>query len=272
MHRLTDQPALDFLSRLFPGGLGDAELLAETCPDGWENSPLWVAFHPGPEKRYQEHCDFMENIARIQKSKPRPPVPTFEEFLASETSRSSFFNGPLEEWTELLGSCLWDVLSDNHDLVLANGERVNFGSFRMVSALIDQFLTGATLDDVWDCGDSMRFYMGTSFVSGRADLSPLYRLIFKRLRAHGCRWHYSFPQIYAMRFEKPEEVADYDPSKAFAAEEEKHMEAEEDRRRQEQLDANLTLSKQRAWDQAPPAIVQAYQEVFGEDPSGWPPV
>lgn len=31
MLRLTDQPALDSLSRLFPGGFGNAELLAEAC-------------------------------------------------------------------------------------------------------------------------------------------------------------------------------------------------------------------------------------------------
>jgi len=33
MSQLTGQQAMDFLSRLFPSGLGDAELLAEVCRD-----------------------------------------------------------------------------------------------------------------------------------------------------------------------------------------------------------------------------------------------
>jgi hypothetical protein len=272
MSQITGQPALDFLSRLFPSGIADAELLAEVCPEGWESSPLWLAFHPGPERRYEERCAFMKNMERIKRTaEPGPPVPTFEEFLADEKEGRCSLGGPLEEWTELLGDCLWDTISNNHDLILASGEQVNFGSFRMVSALIDGFISGETLGDAWDCGDCMRFYMGTSFVSGRTDLRPVYRLIFKRLQALGCRWCYSFPQIYAMRFQKPEEAGDYDPSKGFAAEEEKRKQGDEDKRFQEQLDADVAVSKRKAWDEAPPQIVQAYQEVFGEDPSGWPP-
>jgi hypothetical protein len=272
MSTLTDPQVLDFLSRLFPGGLGDAELLAEVCPDGWENSPQRLAFHPGPEKLYDEHCAFLKHWESLGLAKDPPkPIPTYEEYLARDEKGPQSLGGPLEEWTELLGDCLWDVLSNNHDVILANGERVHFGSFRMVSALIDQFITGEASDDSWDCGDCMRFYMGTSFVSGRTDLRPVYRLIFTQLGSLGCRWQYSFPQIYAIRFEKPEETGDYDASRAFAAEQERRKQEEEDRRFDERLAADVAESKRQAWDEAPPVVVQAYQEVFGEDPSGWPP-
>lgn len=272
MSQLTDQQALDFLARLFPGGLGDLELLAEVCPDGWENSPLRLAFHPGPERLYDEHCAFMNNMKNFSRSpEPQELLPTYEEYLATEITGPPSLGGPLEEWTELLGDCLWDVISNNHDLILATGERVDFGSFRMVSALIDQFIIGETLSDAWDCGDSTRFYMGTSFVSGRTDLTPVYRLIFQRLRAVDCRWCYSFPQIYVTRFEKPEEAGDYDPSRGFAAEQERLKQEEEDMKLQDQLDADVVENKRQAWDKAPPEIVQAYQEVFSEDPVGWPP-
>ena len=198
-------------------------------------------------------------------------VPTYGEFLATEKVTTHSPVDPLEEWQELVGSCLWDVISDNHDLILDTGELVNFGSFRMVSALIDQFITSETLGDDWDFGDCMRFYMGTSFIQGRTDLRPVYRLIFKRLESLGCRWRYSFPRIYAIRFEKSGETCDYDPSRSFAAEEEKRKQDHGDKRFQEKLDADVAESKRQAWDKGPPEIIQAYQEVFGEDPSGWPP-
>jgi hypothetical protein len=202
---------------------------------------------------------------------PPKPVPTYEEYLAMDEKGPPSLGGPLEEWTELLGDCLWDVLSNNHDVILASEEQVDFGSFRTVSALIDEFVEGGTLGDAWACGDCMRFYMGTSMIGRRTDLGPIYRLIFNRLKLLGCRWSYSFPQIYALRFVKPDKTDDYDPSQSFAAEQERQKQEEEDRRLDERLAADVAKSKRRAWDEAPPVIVQAYQEVFGEDPSGWPP-
>jgi hypothetical protein len=272
MSRLTDQQALDFLARLFPGGLGDPVLLAGVCPEGWENSPLRLAFHPGPERLYEEHCAFLKNWESLGWAKDRPtPIPTYEEYLATKEDGPPSLGGSLGEWTELLGECLWDVISDNHDVILEDGERVNFGSFRMVSALIDQFVEGRASSDDWDRCDYLRFYMGTSFVGGRTDLGPMYRLIFQRLQSLGCRWHYAFPRIYAIRFEKPEELGDYDPSRGFAAEQDRVKQMKEDRQLQERLDADVAKSKRQAWDEAPPATVLAYQEIFGEDPPGWPP-
>jgi hypothetical protein len=39
---LSDQEAFAFLGNLFPGGLKDAVLIAELCPEGWEKSPLYA--------------------------------------------------------------------------------------------------------------------------------------------------------------------------------------------------------------------------------------
>ncbi len=272
MSTLTDPQVLEFLSRLFPGGLGDAELLVEICPQGWENSPLRLVFHPEPERRYEEHCGFLKNMARLlPATEAGKPVPTYEEFLADEKHDRRSLGGPLDEWTQLLGDCLWDLLANGHEVILASGERVNFGSFRTVSALIDEFIEGGPLSEDWDWGDSTRFYMGTSMIADRTDFRPVYRLIFNRLGSLGFRWYYSFPRIYAFRFEKPEEAVDYDVSTGFATEQERRKQEEEHRRFQEGLEADVAEAKRQAWDQAPPAVVQAYQEVFGEDPSGWPP-
>lgn len=276
MPTLTDKQALALLSRLFPAGLKDPELLAEVCPEGWEASPLRLAIHPTPEQRYEEHLRWLrspihEVIQRTEGTQPEPP-PTFEEFLATEDGSRPYGLPAEDEWPELLGDCLWDILSNNHKLVDRNGETVGFGSFRMVSGLIDDFLEDREVDETWRDGDSMRFYMGTSLIAKRTDLGPVYRLIFRRIRNLGYEWKYSFPRLHVVRFRKESPgPTDYDPSKAFAEEEKRRQEDEEDRKQREKLARDLAEAKNRALDGPPPAVVQAYHDVFGRDPHGWPP-
>jgi hypothetical protein len=122
----------------------------------------------------------------------------------------------------------------------------------------------------------MRFYMGTIWISARADLTPVYRMVFHRLQALGADWEYHFPELgivdlSALRqeMEKPEE---YSPSEAFAREQEERERKEElECFRKDLAEANEQARRQ-ALDRPPPATVRAYQEVFGRDPKGWPPV
>jgi hypothetical protein len=59
---LTDQEARTFLESLFPGGLKGPAVIAELCPEGWENSPLCACYHPPPEVRYKESLAFLPNV------------------------------------------------------------------------------------------------------------------------------------------------------------------------------------------------------------------
>jgi len=279
MPTLTDKQALDFLSRLFPGGLGDPGLLIELCPEGWDASPLRIAFHPTMEQRYEEHLSWLRSPIRTiskrlegNKDSTPAPIPTLEEFIAKQKPSTRAEMTADGELIELLGNCLWDILSDNHKPVTKEGEPVSFGSFRMVSSLIDEFIEGGPLSEDWGQGDHMRFYMGSTFVRNRTDLGTIYQMIFRRLQLLGYEWRYSFPRIYAVRFDKePLDPADYDPSKAFAEEEKRRAEDQAHLIEQEQINRELAEAKRQAWDHAPPAVVLAYQEVFGKDPHGWPP-
>jgi hypothetical protein len=38
-------------------------------------------------------------------------------------------------------------------------------------------------------------YMGTVMMAGRADLQPVYEMIFRRLKARGHDWVYRFPRL-----------------------------------------------------------------------------
>ena len=165
-------------------------------------------------------------------------------------------------------------------MIAADGRIVHLGSFRGSAGMISDFFEGVPgtaddADDGWDtrgCG-YMDFYMGTWCISRRADLGPVYRLIFRRLRAHGADWQYAFPQIYIIDF-GAREVDDgmaYDPSAAIQREAEQKARAEETARLQGQLDRDARSAKRRARIGPPPATVSAYQEVCGRFPRGWPP-
>jgi hypothetical protein len=281
--RLTDAELKAFFDRLFPLGFDGADLLAELAPEGWEKSPLLACFHPSPEQVFKEQLQVHRNLERLAESRrkrgpdtpklPPRPEPTLEEVRADWKDEPV---NVVDEVTELLGQCLWDVFSDNHDVIVPDGRIVDIGSFRGASAFLDEWMSGRSGATV--CGDEHRFYMGTIWISQRADLAPVYRLIFRRVKALGGDWQYQFPRLHlvdlsplrkALDQKKPE---DYSPSESFAEEQaERERQAELEKSRAE-WDEIYEQSRREAMDRPPPETVRAYQEVYGHDPKGWPPV
>jgi len=170
----------------------------------------------------------------------------------------------------------------------ADGRIVDLGSFRGSAATIAEFFqTGVAGDRDRESGDWTaflredydygRFYLGTLYVSGRADLSPVYQLIFERLKAAGGDWRYSHPRLGMVSF-RPSQAdvlrADpehYDPSAVLAAEQEDAAHEEETAALQRDLDESYARSIREARQCPPPFTVAAYQSVFGRFPEGWPP-
>lgn len=281
MAQLSDSEALAFLESLFPGGLKDPALIGELCPEGWEKSALFACYHPSPEVIYQEHLRFSRNLRSLSsrnKAKPgaaSPPgddktKPTFEKFLAKYTPDTAPLSPEalLQEPAELLALCLWDVFSDNHDVIAADGRIVHLGSFRGSAGVISDFFEG---DGHEECGWRDRdegyldFYMGTSWIAHRADLAPAYRLIFRRLKYHGADWAYVFPRMYAIDLGAAHtQIEGYDPSAALAREQEAC-------RLRKSLDQDVLAAKREARAKELPATVRAYQEIFRRFPKGWPP-
>jgi hypothetical protein len=178
------------------------------------------------------------------------------------------------EVTELVGLCLWGTFSDNHEVVAADGRLADIGSFRGAGAFIDEHLTRDR--DGWREGDYMRFYMGTIWIGQRADLAPVYTMIFSRLRAVGADWVYHFPELGIVelpsRDEEPAPSAPgYSVSQSAVAElNAQHRRAEVQRFRAE-LEGAKARAREEALDREPPATVRAYRQVYGRDPRGWPP-
>ncbi len=304
---MPENESLELLRRLFPQGLGGADVMAALCPEGWAASPLRLAFHPTPEQQYEEAVRWRENLERLggvfgnrrakdrtgadgrplPSAPPLEPLPEREVFLAEARTKPDAQEEPDEkELGRLMGLCLWDVVSDNHDLILPDGSVRHMGSFRATAGIIADFFYQKPpheedAEEVWNFNawdmDYCEFYMGTWAIGGRADLSPVYRLIFERLKALDYGWQYAFPKLGVVRFQKPEtpdgkpEWEGYDPSAALAGQEKERAEEAEFRKLQADLEAAHREDLEAAKKRPPPLTVQAYREVFGHWPAGWPP-
>jgi hypothetical protein len=264
---------------LFPQGFAGADVLQELAPDGWEKSPLLPIFHPSPEQIYEETLRIHRNILAMRRpddDRPVPPEPTLDEIAGDFLAR------PIEvepEVRELVGQCLWDVFSDGHEVVAMEDDRLlDLGSFRGSGGFLAEYLNRKTGQDHYDY---MNFYMGTIWVSQRADLSPVYRMIFRRLRGRRLDWIYHFPRLHAIDFRPLKEALDrkdepdwlnYSPSEALAKEEEQTRHDQELAELRESLDEGYREAVEEALDAPPPPTVRAYEAVHGDFPRGWPPV
>lgn len=277
--RLSDCELNEFFRRIFPSGVAGADVVEEIAPEGWQDSPLFRCFHPTPDQvlteRVRRHRRMEE--FRMNRRKTEKPTPASESEPTMEDVLAKWEEHPVnivEEVTEIVCRCLWNVFSDNHDVIAADGRVVDIGSFRGASAFLDSFV--ADFQNCTSCDDEYRFYMGAIRISQRADLMPVYRMIFRRIKSLGADWNYHFPRLYLIELQprrpsEEEQEGTYSPSEAFAqAGEERLRQAELDKSRAE-LNEIYSRARNEAMDRAAPESVRAYQEVYGRGPEGWPP-
>jgi hypothetical protein len=121
----------------------------------------------------------------------------------------------------------------------------------------------------------MRFYMGTIWISRRADLIPVYAMILRRLKAAGADWVYHFPEIGIVELARADDVDKASPGYSVSQAAVAELEAQKRRAVVEQFRVELreanARAREEAMDRPPPATVLAYRQVHGRDPRGWPP-
>jgi hypothetical protein len=225
--RLTAKELSALFDQLFPHGLAGSDVLAEIAPEGWVRSPLLACFHPSVEQLFEERLTIHRNLEEWRQPGPQRdgttaleprPEPRFEDVRRGY--EPSLVKAE-DEVTELVGMCLWDIFSDNHDVITADGRLADIGSFRGAGAFLDQYLMRD--QEGWRDGDYMRFYMGTIWIARRADLMPVYAMIFRRLKAVGAHWVYHFPELGIVELAPADDDTDkpdnrYSVSEAAAAE------------------------------------------------------
>lgn len=154
---------------------------------------------------------------------------------------------------ELLGCCLWDIFSHNHDVTDADGRAYHLGSFRGTGDFLADRMAVRYPDDPGF--DYIDFYMGTRGVDGHV---AVYEWIFRGLREAGCDWIYSFPRIHLLRLGDPAPAdagdSDDEAIREFAA----------------SLDRAHEDAVRKARHRPLPAVVAAYRRVYGRLPEGWP--
>jgi len=276
--RYEETECIALFDRMFPHAFAGDDVLTEIAPNGWHRSPLLAVFHPSVQQVYRERLQAHENLCSLRRrddDRPVPPPPTLEE-VASEFSES-----PVDverEVQELVGMCLWDVFSDNHEVVSADCRLVDLGSFRACGAFIAEYLNQRIGRRQYDY---LSFYMGTVWVSQRADLTPVYEMIFRRLRVCQLDWLYHFPRLYLVDLRPLQaalddgdgepEWAHYEPSEAFVRDQEDKERKREIAEMRASLDKAYREAAAAARQHPPPKTVAAYQAVYGQFPRGWPP-
>src|SRR6266487_3479420 len=188
----TDAECDKLFAVLFPNGFAGEDVLAEIAPEGWAQSGLRLVFHPLLDQLYLEAVEThrnLENWLGKDTEREKEPEPTWEAIAAEYEDK------PIDlerEVRELVGKCLWDIFSDEHDVLAPDGRLVDIGSFRGAGGFLADCLNGQSGRQEYDYMD---FYMGTIWLSRRADLTPVYRMIFRRLKARGYDWTYHFPRL-----------------------------------------------------------------------------
>lgn len=240
MTELTESECIDLFDKMFPGGVAGDDVMTEVAPQGWLASPLMSYFHPPGHEQ----------------------VPSSVE--------------PQRELRELVGRCLRDIFSDNHEVVAADGRLVDLGSFRGSAGFIADYFNREIGQSKYDYMD---FFMGTGWWPQRADPTPVYTMIFRHLREAGCNWRFVFPGLGIVNLQplrdaldanEKSDWQDYDPSAELAKEQQCQEEEEKRRAMQESLDALNREMQDTMRSGPPPATVLAYQTVFGCLPDGWP--
>ena len=176
-----------------------------------------------------------------------------------------------DELIQILGNAIWDIFSDNHEVIAEDDKIYNFGSFRGTGSTIADFI-----NEHYPLSEGklnyMDFYMGTIGISNRASLLPFYKHIFMVLKKYNCNWRYSFPKLGLVSFkqEEPENSnpADYNP--LLAMQKELANEKSEVDNLQAELDKIYEHEFEEAKYKPLPLTVQAYQEIYGILPEGHP--
>ncbi|PYU38585.1 MAG: hypothetical protein DMG56_24595 [Acidobacteria bacterium] len=251
--RYSDAECQTLFASLFPAGFAGKDVLKEIAPEGWPHSTLQFLFHPTLEQVHWERVQLHRNLRNwpwFPKDRLEEPEPTLESIHAD------YQDSPVDttrEVRELVAMCLWDVFSNENDVVDRDVRLVDIGSWRGAAGFLADQLNRETGEQQYDYID---FYMGSFWVSERADLTPVYEMIFRRLKVQSLDWRYRFPELHLIEFpsERPNGRRSYELEKMRADLEQAHHEAMDD----------LKL-------ESVPAIVLAYSNIYGVFPHGWPP-
>lgn len=165
-----------------------------------------------------------------------------------------------------VAQCLWDVFSDNNQVITADGRGVADWGFRGWSHFMNEQITKTTVQ--WREEDYFYFGLGDYQHSDVYDVNEIYLMIFRRLKAQGADWLYNPPEIFGITLGATAEAANASRSgKRLSPEEEAFIKDLQAMR--EALQAMNEGLRSTVVSNTPPPVA-AYRSIFGRNPRGWP--
>ncbi len=280
MKKYTDVECHQLFQKMFHDGFVNREIIDILAPTGWENSPLIFAIHPTAEMIYKnsvESYDFSQKLFDTSERKEREPMETWEEFLTEYVPRTDIPNTETDI-QELVARCVLEVFGESNK-VIKDDKQYYLGEVHEVSQFLVQVVNSISAKQY----DDTDFIMGTVTMGDCCDLTPVYQLIFSRFKQVGCEWFFGKLDIESLSFLEHFDVDEgdfydpikdspenYNPNMAF----EKELEYQKKQKTKAEIIANLERmyeqDKEDALYKPPPSIIQAYKNVFGKLPKGWP--
>lgn len=208
------EPCTEFLKGLLPDRR--TALREALAPEGWADSPLSDYAISAPDEKEVQARDVMDEMSELLQDAGEDTIDENVQTLMFEHmhQRNPSPDVGNTEACDVMGLSLWDIFSDNHDVVDPDGVAYHLGSFRGSAGTIAEML-----NETYDLGRRypyIDFYMGTFLMEDDEPFRPVYEWIFRRLYERDCNWHYTFPRLYLFSFDRPEDESDdpaaYDPA------------------------------------------------------------
>ncbi len=266
----TDIECTEILKYIFNDALS---LYHKLAPEGWVNSDYIQFLHPTPKQQFDENKLMMDNINGLLKKKNLKEDDTLE--LSSFKQDELVGINEFDEFLYVLGLAVYDIFSNNHDVIGVDNKIYELGSMRGSGNFIAGFLC-QNYNYPPGKYQYMDFYMGTIWICSRADLTPFYEFVFQKLKELHCDWHYFFPRLFLI---DPKKVLDsmechdrstYQPELSVIN---KLGLTENDQKAKEfQKDLDKTYEDEYEDAKYKPLnkLVKAYKNFFGKLPKGHP--
>jgi hypothetical protein len=179
---------------------------------------------------------------------------------------------PDEELREVIGLSLWDILSDGHLVIAADGRAVDIGLIHSASNFLDGCVGG---DASMGRQGLPRFFLGTHSISRRADLTRVHAMIFRRLRSLGADWFYRLRLYGPADFDSWREACESAGSggctQAVPDHARQRQRAKDSKWFRSEFGAGFARGIAEMMKRPPPPAVLGYRRVYTRDPRGWPP-
>lgn len=265
----SNNECIDILRFIFRDA---AQFYNKIAPDGLKNTDLVLFLHPDAQQQCEEHIRIRDNISRlIRKSNQEDKEIKIRDFKQDDLTNISEYN----EFLYVLGLSIYDIFSNNHE-VIGNDNRIyDLGSFRGSGRFVADFFNDNFSDNPVKY-DYIDFYMGTIWIKERGDLTPFYEYIFQKLKDFRCDWKYSFPRMHLIDVKEmldtsiEDELEDYKPEKALQKQPDLTGKDDQAKEFQEKLDKIYYEEYEEAKYKPLSQIVLSYKNIYGQLPNGHP--